>query len=574
MASVMPITNTVSAPRSIVWVAIVISACATQLEDATDATDSTEQAIVRFCSDDCFVGHMRGGCPSGLSERKLFDAPCTVYGVKNPQLDICEDPVQSTCGLENRPYLPPCAVSCTSASSCSPSNACASDSGTQRLTCSSYGVCDRGTCGDYCTGGTLGAIRQCSAACTAGGAIATTCGAMGYSCIGDLVTGGGGSPLTCSRCSAASKCSQICSDATGANSTCERYDCTPTLTDVRAVFNASNVVGSMFSTDDPLDLVRGTEDTFFNGNLTYHLQGIQKLYNTSVADFAFTASVDTSTNAWADLFFMKFSAGALHVTSARWAASDLHLNHPGGIQALGKTLIVPSEAVGEGGGRGEVVAIDTSLPSFPKTTLFQRATNGAASVGVAYLANISAIPSGFRGKGVMLVAGAESKTFDVYTKAPNADGRMMIGDVSQTPWVQVGCYSRDGSGTPQCPTVPKSTYLASGDISTDEYQSTQLVTQPDGPLFLIQYSSRGGNNSMDLWRVQWPGPGCAPIAPAPFCLIKAGSRAVSVSNISTMAFDLGSGAYIDTRNNVLRNFTTDQVRLGSQPGAYVKFNSF
>ncbi|CAN5708492.1 hypothetical protein BH09MYX1_BH09MYX1_02010 [soil metagenome] len=564
-----------SATRLVLFGAVastVISACATQLEDPTS---SSAQALIHYCPDDCSVTQLLGGCPSALVHRKLFDTPCSVYAGPYAGEASCDEPVRtSTCGLENRPYLAPCALSCTGSSSCGSSNYCASDNGTERLTCSSYGVCDRGTCGAFCSGGTLGAVRQCSATCTAGGGVATTCGALGYYCIGDLVTGGGGTPLTCAMCSAATKCSQTCTDANGANSTCEKYDCTPTVTDVRAAIDGANVSGSMFSTYDPLDLVRGTEDAYFEGNLYYHLQGVQKLYNTSVADFAFTAAVDTSDNATADLFFMKFSPGQFNVTGGRWAASDLHLNHPGGIQALGKTLVVPSEAVYEGGGRGEVVAIDTSLPSFPKTTLFNRTTNGAGTVGVTYLPNLPAIPPAFRGKGLMLVSGAASKAFDVYTKAPSSDGRMMIGDVSQTQWLQVGCYSRDGDGTPQCPTIPKYTYLSDGDVSTDSYQSTQLVTQPDGALFLLQYVSDDGDNRMDLWRVQWPGAGCAPVAPAPFCLIKASHRQVNVQNISSLAFNMGSGVYIDARANTLTSYATDKVRLGSQPGAYVKFNSF
>jgi hypothetical protein len=111
-----------------------------------------------------------------------------------------------------------CQNACTATSSCASTNLCRNTNG-QTISCSVWGTCDQGTCASLC-GGFV--VRNCSSACTAGGNLATTCGQMGYACVGGINE----PPPPCSQCTTKSSCNQQCSNG-ASTSTCGVFTCAP-----------------------------------------------------------------------------------------------------------------------------------------------------------------------------------------------------------------------------------------------------------------------------------------------------------------------------------------------------------
>ena len=191
------------------WLALGAGACGSETDarEPVTATTTTEQAIV---SEECAENACTPSDPCALVKPTVFRC----FGRSGACTCVAK---AGSCGKVGVCNAPPCAEACTGTSSCASNNFCASAG--RVTTCDDYGVCDRGNCESFCGGGPpLYAIRQCAAACTAGGGAATTCGAMGHSCIGDLTTGGGTSP-PCSTCTYASAPTQQCIDGSR-NSTC------------------------------------------------------------------------------------------------------------------------------------------------------------------------------------------------------------------------------------------------------------------------------------------------------------------------------------------------------------------
>ncbi len=380
----------------------------------------------------------------------------------------------------------------------------------------------------------------------------------------------------------------------------------PQPANVVAIVNAIRTDGfPLAATEDPTTTT--SLDYFVDGSGpdNYHFQAIQRLnkYHGALYDFVVSGSVSGGAS---NLFFLSLGTKSSilpwqaygpmapynppsstdKIREGVWAGNTTSMNHPGGMQTLGRYLYIPVEQVGNPTGTGEVYRLDTTMnPHTSMPMIFSR-SNGAAALGVTYLPESVSI-AGYRKTLLMMVSGNGSNKTDLYMKQPYRAAAALHPTAGS--WGQIGCFQRDSGGTSACPTVQRGAVASlNGDISmsgTDGYQNINLFTQQDGTIFLAGFvynaATAGCYNHVDLWKVVWPGSPmegqwgspttCAANAGVKLCLVKMVSKCFYQYDITNTMFTRGAGMYVTPDGAAMYQYATDDNPINDN---YLKFNEF
>ena len=385
----------------------------------------------------------------------------------------------------------------------------------------------------------------------------------------------------------------------------------PTVSDVVAIVNApsfKNDNGTTLHVRDRYDLVGDIESEF------EHFQGIVRLNNRSKFDFAVSTSQLES--ARSTVFFVKIGNQSSITNTQRfqpntWESADwsdivvrgvrpgstTSLDHPGGMQAFGKHVFVgvePIDAPQAPSTQFEIFALDPTVDPPTATPIITGFGDTAGAIAVAYLPNVESVPANLRKRIILLRAGAGIGDHYIFIKGRTPDG---LADVlaSLIPWEQSpNCFRRPGADGGTCPYVLIFGSAALNfDISTDDYQSYQFVTESDGTLYLIGQGRDGCSNTsvcweagddwLDVFRVVWPtqhmpdGVSCSThytqlygfVTPPPFCLVKEAQRHMILSDGAQ--YYSGGSIYLPPNLDQIWSHAIDHHTRGGGEGRYIRF---
>lgn len=342
-----------------------------------------------------------------------------------------------------------------------------------------------------------------------------------------------------------------------------QFDAHPQPQDlVTAIAGSSfDTTGTLMGIDDPNGMLAGVSSPN-----TYHFEGFARFGDRTNWDFAISAAVSSGSNT---LWFGKFGSDPNVTASTRFGANSpppninvndrVHvglqignvstLNHGGGVQAIGDYLFAAAEAVGAGGGTGQVERILANLPTpLEQGVPLSRSSNGAAWVAITKLGKGTNTPSALRRGYFIMVGGQDTEENSMFAILPNADGWANI----EGAWTARGCWKRSSGGGASCPSIVKQSAIG-GDVSMDDYQNVNLITQSDGTVYMVAYSD-GANAWVDVWQIYWGTPsGLTQTLPngasctnSHVCMVKVAKRQMTLSsgNITPESFDKGVGGYV------------------------------